>query len=385
MRYEKIMALLNDLTDLLYTGWKESNLSPPPWVANPAVMKTRRNQNVRDVAKKEAAKLMSRFIFREIAGGAEQSDVSQIPRGHEQTTSAASDAEVSGRRVTFSSEDAETVEYTRSSPPSAIRKKQNGMQQCEAAAAARVDPLIPSNPERSATWEELKRLFIDQISFWWDCSPFTPAVARGLETWVGKCRDAAQEVADETRDLKTDTDGLTKGQVSYWTEHTDDGPMRVFECVFKGRSIVKYRKRVYISAGHVEALHERFRRHGSAFAYSAEHSAATAGAATRVTTELFHLRLFSMLLRYETLFFLDQGTQGALPNRAFEHLQVGHTKHLSCSHAFNMCYRCCSVPSALLFPEELPTASLLLINIRWCLSWLCSTAEGFRDFSRMLC
>lgn len=28
-----------------------------------------------------------------------------------------------------------------------------------------------------------------------------------------------------------------------------------------------------------------------------------------------------MLLRYETLFFLDQGTQGALPHRAFTHLQ----------------------------------------------------------------
>ena len=45
------------------------------------------------------------------------------------------------------------------------------------------------------------------------------------------------------------------------------------------------------------------------------------GASTGVTTELFHLRLFSMLLRYETLFFLDQGTQGALPHRAFTHLQ----------------------------------------------------------------
>jgi|EP01046_Picozoa_sp_COSAG06_P026328 hypothetical protein len=45
------------------------------------------------------------------------------------------------------------------------------------------------------------------------------------------------------------------------------------------------------------------------------------GSAGGVTTELFHLRLFSMLLRYETLFFLDQGTQGALPTRAFRHLQ----------------------------------------------------------------
>ena len=105
--------------------------------------------------------------------------------------------------------------------------------------------------------------------------------------------------------------------------------MRVFECVFKGRSIVKYRKRVHISAGHVETLHERFRRHGAASAHSAEHSSAAPRAATGAAIELFHLRLFSMLLRYETLFFLDQGTQGALPNRAFEYLQVGQATHLS--------------------------------------------------------
>ena len=47
-----MMALLNDLTDLLVTGWKEGNLPPPAWVANPAAVKTRRNQKVRDVAKK---------------------------------------------------------------------------------------------------------------------------------------------------------------------------------------------------------------------------------------------------------------------------------------------------------------------------------------------
>ena len=266
------MALLNDLTDLLLTEWKESNLSPPSWVAKPETLKRRRNQTVRDVAKKEAAKLMSRFIFREIAGG----------------------------------------------------RPQNGMKQCEAAAAARVDPLIPSNPEQSATWPELQRLFTDTISSWWECNPFTPAVAGALSSWIGKCRDAAQEVADETRDLKTDSDGLTEGQVSYWTETTSDGPMRVFECVFKGRSIVKYRGRVHISAGHVETLHSRFRCHGPAFAH-----AASAQHPTGVTVELFHLRLFSMLLRYESLFFLDQGTQGALPNRAFQHLQVC-SPHLLC-------------------------------------------------------
>ena len=113
---------------------------------------------------------------------------------------------ISQADASFSSKDVETVEYTRFHPGT-IRKKQNGMKPCEAAAVARVDPLIPSNPEQSATWPELNRLFTDQISFWWDCSPFTPAVAQGLDTWVGKCRDAAQEVADETRDLKTDSDG----------------------------------------------------------------------------------------------------------------------------------------------------------------------------------
>jgi hypothetical protein len=82
----------------------------------------------------------------------------------------------------------------------------------------------------------------------------------------------------------------------------------MFECIWKGRSIVRHRKRVEISMQHVSLLHERFRRHGPSFANSAN-GAGSSGASTSVTTELFHLRLFSMLLRYETLFFLDQGTQ----------------------------------------------------------------------------
>ena len=85
-------------------------------------------------------------------------------------------------------------------------------------------------------------------------------------------------MSQETAELKSDSDGLTKATVSYWTGQTSDGPMRIFECVYKGKSIVKYRKRLHITAQHVETLHQRFRQHAPAFVNNHDKQA---GAAVR--------------------------------------------------------------------------------------------------------
>jgi hypothetical protein len=85
-------------------------------------------------------------------------------------------------------------------------------------------------------------------------------------------------LSQETAELKSDSDGLTKATVSYWTGQTSDGPMRIFECVYKGKSIVKYRKRLHITAQHVETLHQRFRQHAPAFVNNHDKQA---GAAVR--------------------------------------------------------------------------------------------------------
>jgi hypothetical protein len=193
VRYTKMMQLLNDLTDMLITRPASlSHLPEQSWVTNPRVL-TRRNQTPRDVAKREAAKLMSRFIFRDIAGGDANQPEPESPTktanngggvgGHEsgrvvtrakdtpggaRARARARDVGASSpvRQVSFSTGEAETVEYAKSSPPSAVpslRKKQNGMRRSEAAAAARVDPLIPSKPEESPTWPELERVFIEQV------------------------------------------------------------------------------------------------------------------------------------------------------------------------------------------------------------------------------
>lgn len=73
---------------------------------------------------------------------------------------------------------------------------------------------------------------------------------------------------------------------------------------------------------------------------SAQAEAAAADSASRCAGQIqdapgsggadgeFHVRVFNMLLRYETLFILDQGTQGALPQRVFnllnERFDIAH-------------------------------------------------------------
>lgn len=81
-----------------------------------------------------------------------------------------------------------------------------------------------------------------------------------MESWVAECREAAKVVAGVVAELKIGRDGLTEGSLTHWTEQKATGPICVFECIWKGRSIVRHRKRVEISAQHVSLLHERFRR-----------------------------------------------------------------------------------------------------------------------------
>ena len=122
------------------------------------------------------------------------------------------------------------------------------------------------------------------------------------------CRECAEKVAATAAAQTRDSHGRTPANIRHWMESSGDvrGPVQVFECVWKGEGIIKHRKRVELSSRHVGVLRERFERHGPGGASEAD----------------FHLRLFNMLLRYETLFFLDQGTQGALPPRVFQLLQT---------------------------------------------------------------
>ena len=273
VRFKQFQWLLRALAELLaggpVGGKGRTKRKPPP-----------------KKAEKEAAKMLSVFVFRTLAGGeaagADAGKATRRPAGGQHTT----------KRV-----DAITAHEQRgheaSSNPS--------LSQATATAAAARDPLIP-DARGTAAWPELRKSFTRLLASWWEVDASSEAASAGLQAWVDHCAAAADKVRATTASLRADS-GRVVGRVKHWEADSEFGPVCVLEC--QG-------KRVKLSSQHKSLLWERFGRHAPSFA---------ADDAPADLAAQFHLRLYNMLIRYETLALGDQGTQGALPPRVWTLLQ----------------------------------------------------------------
>jgi hypothetical protein len=250
VRFKQFQWLLRALAELLAGGPRSTTKHKTPTTKK---------------AEKEAAKMLSVFVFRTLAGG-----------------EAAGGAEEGGRR----------------------------------------DPLIP-DARGTAAWPELRKSLTKLLASWWDVDASSEAASAGLQAWVDHCAAAAGKVRSTTASLlRTDGSGQQRrvvGRVKHWEIDSEFGPVCVLEC--QG-------KRVKLSSQHKSLLRERFERHAPSFATAGDEQialgdapACVSAAATNDLNAQFHLRLYNMLIRYETLALGDQGTQGALPPRVWTLLQ----------------------------------------------------------------
>lgn len=297
VRFEQYRLLLRALVDLLTRGpggaktKRRGDGSSKP-------LSERRGKKADKKAEKDAAKILSIFVFQTLAGG-------DSPRHAEQKR--------------------KPVELATALEQQGVRSTaDNGGWKHFSSC----DPLIPSNPQDSIAWPELERSFLQLLSEWWAVDAASEPARAGLQTWLKLLNKAAETVHSSVQSLRAEAAGgeYVLARLKHWEEGSDTIPLCVLECQWQ-----QHTRRVSLSTQHLSLLKERFTRHAPSFANgSFQDIPGTAGAYAGPNFQInvsvsddahFRLRLYNMLVRYETLALGDQGTQGALPPRAFALLQ----------------------------------------------------------------